>query len=346
MFPLARLIFMCLFAGALSASAAAQETTPPKAAVATHVEVEAIGKAEDARIGELAALCVTGDDKVLAGDGKAEHVKVFDVKGKLLEKWALPMAPTALCASGDGSFYVGGVGKMVRLGSSGKLLKTVDVPGKLTGGPAGGISGPPLGRIPAGVLASGAARGMAVMGGEVFVSFGAGSGARGKDAIVRFDSDLNSPKQIAQNLIAYCQRLGLAAADNALYLADNMRYRVLKMDRDGKVLGTWGVQNRGNIEAFGGANNPMGLCLGPGGVLYTAEAGLGRIKTYTVDGKFLALIGEVATPRFEQSGTLAAANSAMALGVSSDGTRVFVQDVKANCIRVLLDKAKKVDSKR
>jgi hypothetical protein len=338
--PTAIVVLAFLFCAAISAPAAAQGTPPPKpaATAATHAEVETIGGSGDGKIGELTALCVTGDDKVLAADGKAEQVKVFDVKGKLLDKWALPMAPTALCAAGDGSFYVGGVGKVVHLGSSGKLVKTVDVPGQLTGGPTGGISGPPAGRVVAGILPSGAARGMTVMGGELFVSFGAGSGVRGKDAIVRFDSDLGSPKQIAQNFIAYGQRLDLAAGDGVLYLADNMRFRVMKMDREGKVLGTWGMQNRGNVEAFGGANNPTGICLAPGGVLYTAEAGLGRIKTYSVDGKFLALIGEVATPRFEQSGPLAASYSAMAVGVSSDGTRVFVQDSKANCIRVLLDK--------
>jgi sugar lactone lactonase YvrE len=340
--------FACLLLAALSTPAPAQGTPPPKPAAtpATHVEAETIGGSGEGKIGGLTALCVTGDDKVLAADGKAEQVRVFDFKGKLLDKWALPMAPTALCASGDGSFYVGGVGKVAHLGSSGKLVKAVDVPGQLTGGPTGGISGPPAGRMLAGILPSGAARGMAVMGGEVFVSFGAGSGARGRDTIVRFDSDLGSPKQIAQNFIAYGQRLDLAAGGDVLYLADNMRFRVMKMDRDGKVLGAWGMQNRGDVAAFGGANNPMGICLGPGGALYTAEAGLGRIKTYSVDGKFLALIGEVATPRFEQSGPLAASYSAMAVGVSSDGTRVFVQDTKANCVRVLLDKTKGAEEKR
>ena len=48
----------------------------------------------------------------------------------------------------------------------------------------------------------------------------------------------------------------------------------------GKVLGAWGKHDPKDMGGFGACCNPMSLCLGPGGALYTAEAGLGRINRY------------------------------------------------------------------
>ena len=67
----------------------------------------------------------------------------------------------------------------------------------------------------------------------------------------------------------------------------------------------------------------------------TALMGLGRIKRYTPKGKFLGLVGYVAVPRFRRPGPVAASCSNIAIAVSKDAARVYVQDVKRNLIRVL-----------
>jgi hypothetical protein len=125
------------------------------------------------------------------------------------------------------------------------------------------------------------------------------------------------------------------AKDGVLYVAENARHRVVRFDRDGEVLSTWGRRARTNVAEFGSCCNPMNLCFGPGGVLYTAESGLGRVKRYTPEGKFLGLVGYVGVTRFTRAGRLAASCSNIAIAVNKDGSRVFVQDLKKNIIRVL-----------
>ena len=307
----------------------------PATVEATHKEIESIGVAGKGRIARLASLCTTHDDKLLACDAGAKQIKVFDLTGKLRAAWPLPFAPYAICAHADGTVYVGGAAKLARLDKAGRVVKTADVNQQLTtGSPTGGPGGR-FGR-PSGRRAIGKASGIAATEKDLFVSFGSGWSLRAKAVIVRFGRDLEAAKKIAEGMHGCCQRLDLATADGALYVAENSRYRVVKMDRDGKVLATWGKRDRRDLEGFGSCCNPMNLCFGPGGALYTAESGLGRIKRYTPDGKFLSLVGEVGVTRFTRAGGLAASCSNIAVAVSKDGRRVFIQDVKTNGIRVLV----------
>jgi hypothetical protein len=82
----------------------------------------------------------------------------------------------------------------------------------------------------------------------------------------------------------------------------------------------------------------MNLAFGGKDVLYTAESGLGRIKKYTPDGKYLGLVGYIGVDRFIRAGRLAASCSNIAIGVSKDQSRVYVQDFKNCIIRVLAKK--------
>ena len=82
----------------------------------------------------------------------------------------------------------------------------------------------------------------------------------------------------------------------------------------------------------------MNLCFDSQGVIYTAESGLGRVKRYSTDGKFLGLLGYTGVERFTRAGSLAASCSNIAIAVTSDGKRVYVMDYKANLIRVLQKK--------
>jgi sugar lactone lactonase YvrE len=129
--------------------------------------------------------------------------------------------------------------------------------------------------------------------------------------------------------------LDIVAKDDVLYVAENSRYRVLRCDRQGKILSKWGNRDRKNIEGFGSCCNPMNLCFGPEGELYTAESGLGRIKRYTPDGKFLGLVGYVGVERFNRRGRLAASCSNITIALSKDTSRIYILDFKKNIIRVL-----------
>ncbi|MFQ6035534.1 MAG: NHL repeat-containing protein [Sedimentisphaerales bacterium] len=288
---------------------------------ATHKEVKSIGLTPETRFENLTTFCMTQNGNLLACDAEAREIKVINPMGRLLTKWKLKFAPYSIDARPDGSVYVAGQGVVAKLDKAGKVLKTVE---------ADGANLPKA--KPSGITATEK---------ELFVAFGSGWSLRSRSSIVRFDRDLGQATVIAEDLRGCCQRLDMVARDGVLYVAENARHRVVKYDRNGKVLAKWGKRDRKNVEGFGSCCNPMNLCFSPKGELYTAEAGLGRIKRYSADGKFLALVGYVGVERFSRAGRLAAACSNIALAMSKDESRIYVLDFKNNIIRVM----EKIDTK-
>lgn len=281
----------------------------------THAEVEVIGRSEATRFGRLSTLCLTADGRLLAGDSKTKEIKVFSPEGEVVARWRPGFAPQAIHVHTDGVVYVAGHGKVAKLDAKGKVIKTVTAKD-------GGF---PLSK----------ASGITATDKDLFVSFGSGRSLGAKAVLVRFDLDLGNAKTIATGLRGCCRRLDLVAKDGVVYVAENARHRIVKYDRDGKVLATWGKRDRKKVEGFGSCCNPMNLCFGPDGSLYTAESGLGRIKRYKPDGTYLDLVGYADVTRFVRAGRLAASCSNIAIAVTKDAATVYVQDVKANVIRVL-----------
>ena len=307
------LLTLAVFLGSSATACLAAETRP--GIEPTHDEVEPIGATPETKFESLFTFCMDRDDNLLACDAKAGHVRKMDPQGKTLGTWKLDFAPCSIHACPDGPVYVAGEGIVAKLDSTGKVLKKVRSDG----------ANFPDGR-PSGITATDK---------DVFVNVGFGWSLRSVSSIVRFDRDLGNPTTIAENLRGCCQRLDVVSKDGAVYIAENSRYRVLKCDRDGQILATWGSRDRVDIAGFGSCCNPMNLCFGPEGELYTAESGLGRIKRYTTDGKFLGLVGYVGVERFNTAGRLAASCSNIAVAVNTDASRIYVLDFKNNMIRVL-----------
>jgi len=281
----------------------------------THTEVANFGGTAELRFARLSDLCMAPNGDLLACDAKSKDVKVLSQQGKLIATWELEFAPYAIHASRDGTVYVAGEGTLAKLDREGKVLKALDAK-----------SVEYLKGRPSGITAS---------ENDVFVAIGSAGTLKSVSVLVRFDRELDEGKPIASGLRGCCRRLDLVVHDGTLHVAENARHRVVQYDRDGKVLSKWGKRSRTDLEGFGSCCNPLNLCLGPDGVLYTAESGLGRIKRYSLDGKYLGLVGYVGTSRFSTAGKLAISCSSIALAVSSDGSRVFVQDFKNAVIRVL-----------
>ena len=143
---------------------------------------------------------------------------------------------------------------------------------------------------------------------------------------------------LAEGLRGCCQRCDIVAGGGVVYVAENAAHRVVLYDREGKTVGKWGQKSRNDLEGFGSCCNPMNLWLDSHGVLYTAESGLGRVKRYTTDGKFLGLVGYVGVERFQSASQLAASCSNLAIAVTPSGDRVYLVDFKNNRIRVLQKK--------
>jgi len=289
------------------------ETEQTDPTTPTHKEVESIGSGFE----NLSTFCMDADGNLLACDAKAKQIRKLTPAGKTLVTRELEFAPWAIHACSDGTIYTAGPGIVAKLNKTGKVLKTATSDGDNF----------PKGK-PSGITATEK---------DVFVCMGTGWSLRSRSSIARFDRDLNQPVTIAKDLRGCCQRLDAVAKDDVLYIAENARYRVLKCDRNGEILSKWGNQDRKNIEGFGSCCNPMNLCFGPEGALYTAESGLGRIKRYTPNGEFLGLVGYVGVERFNRRGRLAASCSNITVAVSKDASRVYVLDFKKNIIRVLAE---------
>ncbi len=282
---------------------------------ASHVEIEPIGDSDEISFDNLTTFAMDRNGNILACDAGNQQVCVLDPAGKKIATVDVGFKPYSICACPDGTVYLAGNGIVVKYNDKGELLKKItadddDIPDAKSSG-------------------------MTVMGSELFVAFGRGGSVRSRSQIIRFDMDMNDPKMIIDDLRGCCQRLDLASRDGVLYVAENARYRVLQLDREGEILNKWGKQDRRNIDGFASCCNPMNLFFNAEGDLYTAESGVGRIKVYSPDGKYKSLIGHVGTARFSKRSTMASSCSNIAIAASKDESYVYVLDFRNNLIRIL-----------
>lgn len=279
----------------------------------THVHNVTLGTTPETRFFKLVSFCIGTDGNLYGCDNKA--IKVISPDGKLVKRWRTPFYPGHIACAPDGVLYVGGwevvnrkkQAVLVRLDKDGKVAKD-----------ARGF------RYISAIAATDR---------HVYVAFAKGWKKLGRGEVVRYDRDLGNPKLLAKNMRGCCSRLDIAAADGQLYIAENGRKRVHRLDAEGKVLATWGKTIRDGWEGFATCCNPMNIAVGPNGEVYTAEAGLGRIKRFSPDGKLVGFVGDASTKRYKGK-----ACSSIPVAVSKDGRLVFVQDVIASTIKVLTRK--------
>ncbi len=300
---LAIAFFVLVLTGCSLAGGGGESTTAedPQAIAAnqkaTHKERAAITLKGKDRLGQIAALCLTPDGKLLICDSEKDVIRVMDRDGTLVATWKPGIKPQAVAVVADGTVFVAGAGQLAKLGSSGAVLKKIDV-GKQD-------------------MAS-----MTASDKDVFVAVRGDTGF----TILRFNHDLEGRQKIADGLRGCCGTLDLATHNNELYVAENSRKQIARFDRDGKQLARWGEGGDKKIEEFGSCCNPMNLCVAGTGEVYTAESGPDRVKRYTGDGKYLGLVGWF---------TGGKSCSCVDLAVSTDGGRVYVADTRTNTVRVL-----------
>lgn len=289
----------------------------------THREVAPL----DIPFKRLSALALRANGNLLAADNEAREIKEISPDGKLARTLSPDVAPEALAIAPNGDIYCAGSGKLLRLSADGKILASVVLP------PPRQLTEQEQRRARGrGETVSG----MTVSGPYVFAAIGSSWSVGSKSRLYRFNLDLSGETKLTDGLRGCCQRCDLTARDNMIYLAENAAFRVVRCDHDGKVLGSWGAPSRtGAVEAFGSCCNPMNLCFGNDGSLYTAESGLGRVKRYKPDGAFLGVVGHVGVERFTNASGLAASCSNIAIAVTRDGRRIYVMDYKNKIIRVL-----------
>jgi hypothetical protein len=278
------------------------EAAPPATAEPSHREaapIQITGLAKDI---DPVSLCLLADGTILVGLSRTSELRVLAADGRPTAVWTLPMPAEAMCPGPDGSLYVAGERRLARLDAKGAVVGKSELPK-----PKDGV------RFPVG--------GLAVLGRELFVC------ARGEGGfeIWRYDLELGGAERILSGLRGCCGRLSIAAGGDALYIAENTLHKVGRYDRQGKLLDKWGSNRRGDPTSFGGCCNPMDICVGIGGDVYTAESE-GFIKRFTAGGKFVALVGKPAG----MGGC-----KAVPLAASVDGGKVYMLDVEKKQLRVL-----------
>jgi hypothetical protein len=250
-------------------------------------------------------------------EGHTYALKVVSPEGKVLSTWPMTdgLAPKMIFGHPDGTVYVAGGGRLAQFSADGKLLKMVDTD-KVYGQKA-------------------AASGLCADKDHVYIAFGMGNSLRATEDFYKFKRDLTEPKMIVERQFGCCSHIDLRVVGGELLIAENSRHRVNRFDLDGKPLGTWGRRDRESLAGFAACCNPCNFDLGNDGVLYTAESGVGRVKKYSPDGKFLGLVGYVDTTKFDNGSQLAAQSCYIPIEVNHDASRIYVMDVRAAIIRVL-----------
>ena len=237
------------------------------AETATHREIAPL----PTQFKRISGLRLDKQGRLLAGDEEAEEIKVLDAQGQELAVLKPQLPPEVFDVVPDGTIYCGGRGRLAQLDAAGHVLKTADVPENADSV----VIDNRRGSKPTQLRLSG----IAVSEKDVFVAYGNGWGQLSQSKLFRFDRDLGQPKLIVAGLRACCQRCDVATAGGLVYVAENKLHRVVCYDREGAVQNKWGEGGRTELEHFGSCCNPMNVWLDAAGVVYTAESGLGRVKT-------------------------------------------------------------------
>jgi len=142
----------------------------------------------------------------------------------------------------------------------------------------------------------------------------------------RTDYQFAEGRKIGESLRGCCGQLDVQANDNAIYVAENTRHRVRGFSREGRPLVEFGGRERDQPDGFSGCCNPMNVAFGDDGSVYTAESGIGRIKRFSPDGRFIELVGQV---------ELVPGCKKVAISVSPRGDQVYMLDITRGHIVVM-----------
>lgn len=168
---------------------------------------------------------------------------------------------------------------------------------------------------------------IAVVGQDVFVTCAAPIGYGYE--VWRTDTQFEAGEKIIGDLRGCCGQMDVQASADGVFVAENARYRVRRLDRNGKQLIEWGKSEREGLEGFGSCCNPMNVAFGPGGEVYTSESTTGRIKRFSSAGEFLGCVGQV---------DLVPGCKKVSIAVNQDGTRVYMLDITRTHIVLMTKK--------
>ena len=325
----------------LSAAAEAREKNP--AWKPAHQQIGTIQVGQGKKGATLKNFCVNVDGNILACCGSAgtgaaagNEIRIYSPAGKLVKSLPLPVTPGAICVDKDGSIYVGGGGRVLKLDQEGKIQASVDSPIAKAPVSLGKEMEDMLkesGRQTAAQKASyikmleqrrGEITGMAVTKEDVFMACPAPDDFTYR--VYRLDHNLANAKLVVEKLRGCCGQMDIQAVDDKLWIPHNARHRVECHDRDGKEISQFGKAGRVKPDQFGGCCEPKNLRFTSNGEILAAESGPPTcIKKFSKDGKFLGVVAVL-----ESDGNCVR----VTVDVSADGKQFYLLDTAKNAIRV------------
>ena len=161
---------------------------------------------------------------------------------------------------------------------------------------------------------------------DVFIASAASKGY-GYD-VWRMDHAFENAEKIVTSLSGCCGQMDIQCDGECVFVAENSRHRVVKYDREGKKVATWGKTDRmGRGAGFGSCCNPMNLRFDQAGTLFTAESE-GKIKKFSPTGEFQGLIAHV---KVEQG------CKNVPIAMSTDGKRAYFCDLPGHQLIVAFE---------
>ena len=323
------------------------------------VEVAVIQVGNGTPAGALKSFCLDAQGNILAcyapkaaapaASGEADKgpgIRVYSPDGKLVKTLPLEIKPGAVCIAKDGSIFVGGDGKLLKLDPDGKVLASAPSPVAdaqivITKEMEKGFAAQAL--ITKRSVAElknqmqtalenrrKEVNGLAATDQDVFMTVGALSDYSFQ--VYRFDHALQNPKLVVEKLRGCCSTMDVQAQDGKLFVAHNSRHKVEIRDRDGALLSQFGTQGKVKASDFGGCCEPKCLRVLPGGDILAAESGPPTcIKRFSAEGKFIEVVAVVPGTSGECVRVTVAA--------SPDGSHYYMLDTTTDAIRVFAAKS-------
>jgi hypothetical protein len=315
-------------------------------------EVGLIQIGDSKKPGALKNFCLNAEGNILACFAPKETttrspdakngpgIRVYSPKGELLKTLPLEIKPGAICVAKDGSIFVAGDGRVLKLDATGKVLASAASPVakeavtisketedmvKETANQTKKPFKEELARMKASLEQRRTeVTGLAATEKDVFMAVGAPSDFTYR--VYRFSNALEEPKLVVEKLRGCCGQMDIQAHDGKLWIPHNARHCVESRDRDGKELSKFGTSGKVKANDFGGCCEPKNMRVLPNGDILAAESDPPTcIKRFSASGKFL---GVVAVSK-AKGGCFR-----VTVEVSPDGKRYYMLDTQQDAIRV------------
>lgn len=344
-------VMMSSYEAQQKAAAEAREKDPAWKPACQEIALIQVGDARNP--GALKNFCLNTDGNILAcfaggksGDAKSgPGIRIYSPRGNLVKTLPLEIKPCAVCVAKDGSIYVAGDGRLLKLNQEGKVLASADSPvakeavvisketGEMVNQTAKQNRRPvkeELDRMKTSLERRRSdITGLAVTEQDVFMACPAPNDFTYR--VYRFDHELQNQKLIVEKLRGCCGQMDVQAHDGKLWIPHNARHRVECCDRDGNEVLKFGKAGRVKATDFGGCCEPKNVRILPNGEVLAAESGPPTcIKRFSAEGKFL--------------GVVAVANSKgdcvrVTVEASADGKNYYMLDTARDAIRVFGSKS-------